>query len=637
MKCAETQNKGGEMQDYIYEARLQARICEECVLDLPNIDFSIYRSVEKECSDLPDVRKSFKQLSEEELKKRESSLLCRGRSDENGKISCTLGSQNNPYDGECIEVVITFKEIAGRDGKLSEAEHYRVAVYTPKWNETQKGYYNFSEITIPASLWCAFLKKHGVWVICGRVVTCGKTVVPVGDVTVKAYDVDWIEDDYIGSDVTDSHGRFLIFYDKSRFNRTPFSPFINIEWTGGPDLYFKIEGVDSDGNPVTLLDEDRSRGRSPDRENVTNCFCTKLCVENPPGSTGTIADSAWTGIGTHFTIPDSGSLNDFDADGYAGSLKYAFTGVIRMTGQSLRFSGSNPVEYRFLLSHSTAGNGTSFLPESDFTTVVGAGAGSDLFVNTKIGQMWRFSPSFRIVDIYAQKGDLDSDGWLDVNNSIERTFTSDPTLNVADLSIPGLWTWVDLDGMMAIDTMKFINSPNIPDGAADPGEPVAPADRLPVQKMSIRFETRKVIDKATDTYAPLPGNGMTLNSIVVNNNPAFMKVAMKEHLSSGACTPLSGKVHAVYTVCHPHLDDVTLQVRKNSVLTWTSLSDGSVPLVNNTNTALDLLNNSTGIEINSAVAMSKCTYIVRLVVRRRLHTGDSAVSSTYVDTSFYWE
>jgi hypothetical protein len=38
---------------------------------------------------------------------------------------------------------------------------------------------------------------------------------------------------------TDSNGRFRIDYSSADFELTPFSPYINIEWVGGPDLYFK--------------------------------------------------------------------------------------------------------------------------------------------------------------------------------------------------------------------------------------------------------------------------------------------------------------------------------------------------------------------------------------------------------------
>jgi len=619
---------------YHYSAHFAGRICEECFEHFSNIDVALYRSKEKECPDRPNIKKAFKQLSEEEFKEMHRNLLAAGETDDAGKAEISIDPEKAAYQGECIDVVITFKRFGGGYKELERLEHFRIASYKPQWNQTEKGYVHYGDFVLPANLWCTYLRRHGIWVICGQVTICSEPVSPIGKVTVKAFDVDWIQDDYLGSAITDTNGRFLIYYDRSKFTRTPFSPFINLEWTGGPDVYFKIEGVDADGNPVTLLDEPPSRGRKPDRENVSNCFCVKLCVsiEKPPTD---ITDSAWTGIGTDFTIPDLTSLNDFDAQGYAGTLKYAFTSVIRMTGQSLRFSNGHPIEYRFLVSETTSNNGTPFLPEGNFTAVIGVGAGIDLFVSTKIGQMWRFSPTFKIVDIKAQLTDLDSEGWLDVNKSIERTFIDDPLLDPLELSIPGMWQWVDQDGMLAINTAKYINHTDIP-AVANPGDPVSIVNRLPIQKMAIRFETREVIDKVAGNYVALPGNGMTLNSMVVNNNPALMQLAMKEHLSSGACAPLSGDVHAVYTVSHPHLAEVTITARKNSDISETDLLWIPIPLIDNTDTSLDHINNSAGIEINDFLTMTQCTYIVKLYVRRRLHTGDSKVIGTHVDTSFYW-
>lgn len=621
---------------YNYSAKFNARVCQECLIHFSNVKVSLYRSREDESSTEPNIKRAFKELSAEDFKSMQSHLLAEGRTDECGDIEILMDSSKTKYQGESIEVIISFDKIPNSEKALEEVEHFRMAVYQPKWERRENGLFHFSELILPAAYWCTYLRKHGIWVICGQVTACDKPMTPIDSVTVKAYDVDWIEDDHLGSDLTDSDGWFIIYYDLSKFNRTPFSPFINTEWRGGPDVYFKIEGVDSDGNSVLLLEEPSSRGRDPDRENVSNCFCTKLCIEVEPEDSGELAKSAWTGVGTHFTIPDASTLNDFDTQGYAGTLKYAFTNVIRMTGQSLRFSNGNPIEYRFLVSNTTTDNGMAFLPEGSFTTVVGIGSGESLFSSTKIGQMWRFSPTFKIVNIYAKLIDLDSEGWLDVNKSIERTFTDDPSLNLAELSITGIWTWVDLDGMMAINTANYINHPNIP-AVANAGDAVPMANRLPIQKNSIRFESREVIDKALNIYATLPGSGMTLNSMVVNNNPALIQLAMKEHTSLGACTPLSGDVHAVYTVSHPHLEDVTITARKNNDPSGTSLAQAPIPLNNNTLTSLDHINNSSGIKINDFLSMVTCTYIVKLSVRRRLHTGDSAVSSTYVDTSFYWE
>ncbi|HED16603.1 MAG TPA: hypothetical protein ENI64_07320, partial [Gammaproteobacteria bacterium] len=410
---------------YHYSAHFAGRICEDCFEHFSNVNVSLYRSTENECPDQVSIKNAFRQLSDGELKKMESSLLAEGVTDDSGKVEITIDPGKPGYQGECIEVVITFNRIVGNNQELKQPEHFRIAYYTPQWNPTENYYAHFSDFYVPASIWCAYLEQHGVWVICGYVNTCDKPVSPVDNVTVKAYDVDWVQDDFLGSATTDSSGQFKIYYDVSKFNRTPFSPFINIEWTGGPDVYFKIEGVDSGGSLVTLLDESPSRGRQPDRENVPNCFCTRLCVQKEKSPTGTtFIDSAWTGIGTHFTIPGS-TLNDFNADGYAGSLKYAFTRTIRMTGQSLRFSNGNPIEYRFLVSHTVADNGTPSLPAGNFSDIVGVGAGLNLFVNTRIGQMIRVADSDP-ENIYAKTEDLDSEGWLDVNKSITRTFTDNP-------------------------------------------------------------------------------------------------------------------------------------------------------------------------------------------------------------------
>lgn len=627
--------------DYTFSGKLSALICENCCDPLAHITVRVYKMKKTKTASTQVVanpKATHQLLSGREIAMRKPRMLCETTTDAAGDFR--LHFDADAYDGGPIQIDM-YLESLPHQGRQTRPIQVAITTLQPQWRESQEGLSAGWRYCIPARFWCYILSLFDIWVICGRVSLCENQKLPFIGVKVTAFDADWITDDELGSGTTDNSGRFRIYYNSIDFQQTFLSPLINVEtpfppFNSGPDVYFKVETAG--GFP--LLEETRPDGQTPSRENIGNCFCIDLCISKFPddGEGSEFAESAWTGIGTHFTIPDPSDLNDFDPVGYAGTMKYAFTGVIRTTGQSLQFSNGHPIEYRFLVSHTTANNGTPFLPEKDFTTVVGVGGGQDLFVRTKIGQMWRFSPSFKIVDIFAELADLDGDGWLDVNKSIERTFIADASLDPLELSIPGMWQWVDLDGMMAIHTGKFIHHPNIPGSViTDPGDAVAVADRLPIQKMSIRFETREVIDKATNHYVTLPGSGMTLNAMVVNNNPAFMKLAMKEHLSLGACSPLSGDVHAVYTVSHPHLDDVTITARKNSDATATSLSAAPIPLINNTNTALDHINNSAGIRINDFLTMTKCTYIVKLHVRRRLHTGDSPVSGTHVDTSFYWE
>ena len=78
--------------------------------------------------------------------------------------------------------------------------------------------------------------------------------------------------------MTDGTGHFLIDYSADDFQKTIFSPGINLEWTGGPDLYFRVETISRDGAARRAL----VTRACADRENVGPCFCVDLCLEKQP-------------------------------------------------------------------------------------------------------------------------------------------------------------------------------------------------------------------------------------------------------------------------------------------------------------------------------------------------------------------
>jgi hypothetical protein len=84
--------------------------------------------------------------------------------------------------------------------------------------------------------------------------------------------------------ITDAAGYFRIDYNSSDFELTPFSPAINLEWVGGPDLYFTAKL-----GSTAILQEDRAVGRTTGRQNVGPCFCVNLCSDKvigpPPAPT----------------------------------------------------------------------------------------------------------------------------------------------------------------------------------------------------------------------------------------------------------------------------------------------------------------------------------------------------------------
>jgi hypothetical protein len=553
-----------------------------------------------------------------------SRVSLRGKVDGDGSF-CLV---EKAYDGGLVEIYVAIGGVpySGGERDLKEPIYLRLGVYAPVRPDEE----GLLKLVIPQKVWCWLKQLADVWTIAGKVVACDDPSVPIGGVTVSAFDVDWTQDDALGSAVTSSSGIFRIDYLGDVFRQ---GTFIDVELFGGPDVYFRIE--DSASN--VLLDEPRSKGRTPGRADSGPCLCVDLCVKVPVPPDGNVIPSIWTGIGIAFTIPDASSLNDFDADGYAGAGKYAFTGAPRMTGSAaLRTGAGNPIEYRFLVSDTTGTNGDPALPSADFTRIVGVSPNDGLFVTTKVGQMIRFSP-FKIVDIFAKVVDLDPEGWLDVNTSIERTFVERPDVDPPD--IPA-FVFVDSDGLMEIDTGPLTTAPNVPAGAAAPGQPVPAGDRIGIEKIAIRFEVREVIDKATSTFGPMPGDGTTLNAMVVNNNPTFMKVAMTEHLAATPCDILHGTVHVAYTVHHPHLQAMSIGVTSNDGTYNTSLSDPpELPLAGNTNAAIVHKNNPALAIPNGPppIQLHKCTYLVQLSVTRRLHNGDGAVGTDTVPTTFYWE
>jgi hypothetical protein len=87
--------------------------------------------------------------------------------------------------------------------------------------------------------WCLVRSRFGAWVLCGRVVVCD-TEAPVSNVKVSAFDVDWLQDDPLGSAITDTTGKFRIDYLADDFKRdvTHAVPFGFPGAHGGPGFGF---------------------------------------------------------------------------------------------------------------------------------------------------------------------------------------------------------------------------------------------------------------------------------------------------------------------------------------------------------------------------------------------------------------
>jgi hypothetical protein len=182
-------------------------------------------------------------------------------------------------------------------------------------------------------------------------------------------------------------------------------------------------------------------------------------------------------------------------------------------------------------------------------------------------------------------------------------------------------------------------APDVPPGAADAGQPVPAANKIPIEKIAIRFEIREVVNKPANQFNIIPGSGKTLNSAIVNNNPMFFKLAITELDASGSCTPINGTLHAKYTVYHPHLRAAYLHLKNNSnTVNRYITGDGFMTLSGNTNPLVDGNANNSFQLNNPPNDMTRCTYALRLNAQARLHNGDSAWSySGPIEKLFFYD
>ena len=607
---------------YTFRGTLCGCLCEDCTEPLFGIEVLLYLPWQKERvveTAVANVKETFRLVTKEESAARKDLLIAKTKTDEQGNFEFIL---DDKYSNTAFDIDFICGTVPRTPPVPPRKEPIQIHLTTvfPQWrgSREQESFFFRWDYCIPARWWCYIRGYYfDAWVICGHLRNCD-TGIPIANATVTAWDADFLSDDNLGSAVTDASGHFRIDYTSIQFKQTFLSPWINVEtdpgpsltFQSGPDVYFKamLGGV-------SLVNETKADCR----KNVNYCLCVNLCSKIHVGGVDPFP-SAWTGIGTAFSASFGSNPGDFDVDGYAGSGKYALKGAIRLTGQAATHSGAgNRIEYRFLVSDTTTPNGGASPAIGSFTKIVGVTpglfqAGTVAILSKKIPT--GFNDSLVVVN---DQADFDVNGWQDVNNAIERTLIN-AGLTIADLN--DYWI-IDEDTLVTMNTGALTTAPDVPVGAANPGVAVPAANRIPIEKVAIRFEIREVVNKPANIFNTVAGSGKTLNSVIINNNPVFMKLSISELEVSGLCSPISGTVHAKYTVYHPHISSVSLHLNNNSHTVERDITgDGFLTLSGNTNPAVDG-NANNNLQLNNPPNdMTRCTYSLKLHASARLHNGD---------------
>jgi len=624
---------------YIFKGRLCGYICDQCQEPLSLVKIRLYRIGQgRDVTTLAVAapKDTFAILTDEQVAEKEQLLIAEAETDKEGNFSFDLG-EGQKYNGEPFEVDVYCGTVPPHLPPHHEPQPIQFSVTTiqPLWREREKGELLYGwEYCLPARLWCLIRARFGVWVICGRVTVCEQgrdTHVPVPNVRVRAFDVDWLQDDALGSDITDAGGHFQIYYTPQNFRVTPFSPLINIEWVGGPDIYFRVETLLG----TALLTEPRSKGRTPQRENRGPCTCVDLCIDKdkvpPPTTTETLSVFNKIGGYNFLTQIDSGA----GGDGLTLGDNRAFFATLRLNGILAKTKNGNPLEYAFEVA--------AYDPT---TNVLGAYTQIPLgqVAQTNIGTWEHFTGAFpNPVETkdYILNGvagpnvlvpQVSPDGWVRVPQE-SNVFGGQGNFVPSTGSYPGFINLIS-------QTLRAFGT--IDESAVQAGETAGPPNAVlgRVFYYSLRMKVREAIGgvpvAGSEQFAGTCVRLAVMNTLYnrVSKNGSWVPHTVDgqlgvasldiQELAGAGCTEITNSLTVKYTAAHPDLGSFSIWMEgPGGPYSFTPAAGGTAD--NRFGTATNNFN---------IVDLEDCAYIVKLSVPLLLTTGDSIPDALFDEVAF---
>ncbi|MEP6950662.1 MAG: hypothetical protein ABI863_15360 [Ginsengibacter sp.] len=619
---------------YIFKGNLKGFYCGDCYDYLCKAKIKIY-AIDKQADTaalaVAREKETFHQRSDEELKSLSKRLLFETETDNAGNFTVKIADAPN-YNGGAFDIdfecaTVPLKLTIKRPPKPRESFQFNITTLQPLWressNESEKSVHvAWWEYGITYKFWCRILQLFGVYVICGRVVDC-KGGIPIQGLKVKAFDADLIQDDYLGEGNTDIGGKFKIFYTETDFSKTIFS-WLNVEWPAGPDIYFLVEN----GSGTVILQEPRSRGHQPDRENTSNCFCVELCIGIDIPVPPPVSIPAFIRIGG---IDYQTQIASAPFENGLTNNNYAFFGSLRLNGILAQIFGGMPMEYCFEFTgdFDEAGlpiNWQRVLASQIGTTNIGY-VEKAILVNLPFPHY-----VYNTMDCYisnipiagAITTPVAADGWIlvpqqmdnPVNSAGIGMFVANGNQIVLDSRTLAPVTPIDLDGLVAgNDTTST-------------GKALA-EDRI----FALRMMVRQQGNDATITEAGMCNRVAVDNTLYtgMSHHPDWgawgaiteYGVCMLdvEQLNAAGCSKITDKADILYSVAHPNIGSISM------ILT------GALPAVNLG--PIPVTGNSFGtVTHNFAAGDPLCAYLLTLTATYLLTTGDGNLPSVQDQIAF---
>lgn len=617
---------------YIFRGKLCGYICPDCREPLSKVRVRLYRAADDRqvvARAVANPKDTFAILTREQIDERESRLIAEAETDDGGGFVFEL-DDDRQYDGGPVEVDVYCETVPRARPQRSESEPVQFTITTlqPQWRENERSLVAYWDYCLPARYWCLVRGRFRAWTICGKVVLCQqKPPTPVPGVRVRAFDADILQEDELGSDITGPGGHFRIDYTAADFKRTPVS-WISWEWVSGPDLYFRVETLGGG----TLLAEDPSRARQPDRENVGHCFCVELCVDEAPP---TAIQAIFTHVG-HFEIdshidPATGLTNSAQPAGMPtqhGGPDFGFYDGRHHDGIKLigdcpaahPGGGGQPMRYRFLYRDLANAPGTSVPITASMLTAIDVGV--------------RFVPW----DKYGTGVVMTPQTiWVGPNGSTTvPPFPAGPAVPPGTPwgPVPPVYLKPDADGWVPVDPATNIHAYSGPllqfrtravvPGGTPPND--GPGNDVTDQKngtpLSIIFEAEPLGGPAPG--APTISN--TLQRILVNNWSEVILLDLKQFHEVGAncCSPIDTDLDILYTADHELLSSWSVGLSSCAIGPWTP---PSLPQGTGARGDADTHHENTS-------SWPVCSYIVSLSTSRMVTDGEHDADGGYVQLPF---
>lgn len=558
--------------NYTLKGRLLYAICDEHEKAIQYTTVRLYSLQEEVNAATAYTAAQSKELiqvfEEKEIKNRKKFLLAETQTDAEGNYEFKINGDKSNYSGGAVAVTLFYKEVpeyGQQDTKLPKRfRPFEVLldVVQPKWRETNAGLVAGWNYHISKRIWCYILSRLDIWVICGKLTNC-ESKQSLAGIEVIAMDDDIITDDLLGSAVTDSNGRFCIYYRSIDFKKTFLSPWINVETTpifsfdNGPDIYFKYA---VGGNE--FFAESPSEAQKPSRKNVGNCLCVQLCLKDAPQDDPTVPVSFYN-IGYarkyHPILNIDPATGRTTGKANAGLNEQAFYSNLDLRGSLNKKFNGQPAEYKFQYAEVVN-------PNTDVGTI-SAGSWVDVTPNdiatTQLGERLFQTVPFNLYHTYTIHGTgLTTIFGTDFKVEFDGNWIKVPQYNGSgnDIAFNG--------------SLIKLKSAKLAAGSVDKSTLTQGNSSAPLEKnryFALRMLKREAGNDASivmagfsrplaifnKTYLNVPQGGSWLPT---PGNPelGIASVDLQELATGGGCSKVGNTINVKYTAANPNLGDVSL-------------------------------------------------------------------------------